>query len=95
LQAFAVAIYQVGCFLGAVVNLFNGEKWGRKPSTFWVSIVMMIGIIMQTGTNGYAFLCVGRVVGGVGNGMVGIPAVLVCNQVNTTLGPFNYSDLAV
>lgn len=76
LQAFAVAIYQIGCFLGAVVILFNGEKWGRKPSTFWGSLVMIIGTIMQAGANGYALLCVGRIVGGVGNGMVCIAAAL-------------------
>ncbi|PVH99967.1 general substrate transporter [Periconia macrospinosa] len=70
MQAFAVAIYQIGCFLGAVVILFNGEKWGRKPSTFWGSFVMIIGTIMQAAANGYALLCVGRIVGGVGNGMV-------------------------
>lgn len=43
LQAFAIAIYQIGCFLGAVVILFYGEKWGRKPSTFWGSLIMIIG----------------------------------------------------
>lgn len=70
LQAFAVAIYQIGCFFGAVVILFHGEKWGRKPSTFWGSFIMVVGTIMQAAANGYALLCVGRVVGGVGNGMV-------------------------
>lgn len=70
MQAFAIAIYQIGCFLGAVVILFYGEKWGRKPSTFWGSLVMIIGTVMQAAANGYALLCVGRVVGGVGNGMV-------------------------
>lgn len=72
LQAFAIAIYQIGCFLGAIVILFYGEKWGRKPSTFWGSLVMIIGTIMQAAANGYALICVGRVVGGVGNGMVSV-----------------------
>lgn len=71
LQAFAIAIYQIGCFLGAVVILFYGEKWGRKPSTFWGSLIMIIGTIIQAAANGYAMICIGRVVGGVGNGMVG------------------------
>lgn len=73
MQAFAVAIYQIGCFFGAVVILFYGEKWGRKPSTFWGSLVMIIGTVLQAGANGYALLCVGRVIGGVGNGMVKRP----------------------
>ncbi|KAH6629147.1 hypothetical protein C7974DRAFT_310842 [Boeremia exigua] len=77
-QAAAVALYQVGCFLGAVLILFYGEVWGRKSSTFWGSFIMIVGTIFQVaagGTNGgdvgaYAVLIVGRIVGGVGNGMV-------------------------
>lgn len=77
MQAFAIAIYQIGCFFGAVVILFYGEKWGRKPSTFWGSLVMIIGTILQAAANGYALICVGRVVGGVGNGMVRLSLALV------------------
>lgn len=42
-QAACVAIYQIGCFLGAVVVLFYGESWGRKSSTFWGSLIMILG----------------------------------------------------
>ncbi|KAH3914033.1 hypothetical protein HBI56_054510 [Parastagonospora nodorum] len=77
-QAAAVALYQVGCFLGAVLILFYGELWGRKSSTFWGSLIMIIGTIFQVaaggmnggGVDAYAILIVGRVVGGIGNGMV-------------------------
>lgn len=77
-QAAAVALYQVGCFLGAVLILFYGEVWGRKSSTFWGSLIMIIGTIFQVAAGGayggdvgaYAVLVVGRIVGGIGNGMV-------------------------
>lgn len=77
-QAAAVALYQIGCFLGALLILFYGEVWGRKSSTFWGSLIMIIGTIFQVAAGGayggdagaYAILIVGRVVGGVGNGMV-------------------------
>jgi MFS family permease len=77
-QAAAVALYQVGCFLGAVLILFYGEVWGRKSSTFWGSFIMIVGTIFQVaagGTRGgdaggYGVLIVGRIVGGIGNGMV-------------------------
>lgn len=69
-QAAAVAIYQIGCFLGAVVVLFYGERWGRKSSTFWGSLVMIIGTIMQAATFSYGLFVAGRIVGGVGNGIV-------------------------
>jgi hypothetical protein len=69
-QAAAVAIYQIGCFLGAVLILFYGESWGRKSSTFWGSLIMIIGTIMQAATFSYGLFVAGRIVGGVGNGMV-------------------------
>ena len=78
MQAFAIAIYQIGCFLGAVVILFYGEKWGRKPSTFWGSLVMIIGTVLQAAANGYALICIGRIIGGVGNGMVCLD---VCSMI--------------
>ncbi|RYO71857.1 Sugar transporter [Alternaria arborescens] len=73
-----VAVYQIGCFLGAVLILFYGETWGRKSSSFWGSFIMIVGTIIQVaaggtsggGVDGYALLSIGRVVGGIGNGMV-------------------------
>ncbi|KFH44265.1 Sugar transporter-like protein [Hapsidospora chrysogenum ATCC 11550] len=69
-QAAGVAIYQIGCFLGAVVILFYGETWGRKSSTFWGSALMIVGTIMQAAAHEYGLFVAGRVVGGIGNGMV-------------------------
>lgn len=69
-QAAAVAIYQIGCFLGAVVILYYGETFGRKSSTFWGSLIMIIGTIMQVASFEYGLFTAGRVVGGIGNGMV-------------------------
>lgn len=69
-QAAGVAIYQIGCFLGAVVILFYGETWGRKSSTFWGSAIMILGTILQGAAQEYGLFTAGRVVGGVGNGMV-------------------------
>ncbi|KAF4122263.1 Sugar (and other) transporter [Geosmithia morbida] len=69
-QAAAVAIYQIGCFLGAVVILYYGEAFGRKSSTFWGSLIMIIGTIMQASAFEYGLFTAGRIVGGVGNGMV-------------------------
>ncbi|RSL82282.1 hypothetical protein CEP51_005283 [Fusarium floridanum] len=69
-QAAAVAVYQIGCFLGAVLVLFYGERWGRKSSTFWGSLIMIIGTIIQASAHEYGLFSAGRVVGGIGNGMV-------------------------
>ena len=69
-QAAGVALYQIGCFLGGVLILFYGETWGRRSSTFWGSAIMILGTIMQAGSFEYGLFISGRVVGGVGNGMV-------------------------
>merc|ERR1712072_1403142 len=69
-QAAGVAIYQIGCFLGAVLILFYGEVWGRKSSTFYGSIIMIVGTILQAAAHDYGTLVTGRVIGGIGNGMV-------------------------
>ena len=69
-QAAGVAIYQVGCFLGAVLVFFYGESWGRKSSTFWGSLIMIIGTAMQAACFEYGLFVAGRIVGGIGNGMV-------------------------
>lgn len=69
-QAAGVAIYQIGCWLGSLVILVYGESWGRKSSTFWGSLLMIIGTIMQAACFEYGLFVAGRVVGGIGNGMV-------------------------
>ncbi|CRK27716.1 hypothetical protein BN1708_014935, partial [Verticillium longisporum] len=69
-QAAGVAMYQIGCFLGAILILFYGESWGRRSSTFWGSLIMIIGGIMQAASFEYGLFVSGRVVGGIGNGMV-------------------------
>ncbi|KXH33619.1 hypothetical protein CSIM01_11784 [Colletotrichum simmondsii] len=69
-QAAAVAVYQIGCFLGAFLILFYGETWGRKSSTFWGSAIMIFGTILQAGAHEYGLFSAGRIIGGVGNGMV-------------------------
>lgn len=69
-QAAAVAIYQIGCFLGAIGILFYGETWGRKSSTFWGSWIMILGTILQAACFEYGLFVAGRIIGGIGNGMV-------------------------
>ena len=69
-QAAGVAIYQIGCWMGSLVILFYGENWGRKSSTFWGSSIMIIGTIMQAASFEYGLFVGGRIVSGIGNGMV-------------------------
>ena len=64
-----VAIYDVGCFLGAVAAAWVGEKIGRRKSVLVGTVVMSIGAILQITSYSLGQMFVGRVVAGIGNGI--------------------------
>ncbi|KAI7855210.1 general substrate transporter [Circinella umbellata] len=70
LQSNMVSIYQIGCFLGALLVLFYGDSWGRRSSTFWGTVIVTLGTVVQASSHDYGTLCFGRIFGGIGNGMV-------------------------
>jgi len=68
------ACYEIGCLFGAIFTLVFGEKIGRTPLIFSGGIFMTIGALISTVSYNHAWglgqFVVGRVVSGVGNGMV-------------------------
>ncbi|KAM0786056.1 hypothetical protein ACM66B_006867 [Microbotryomycetes sp. NB124-2] len=73
MQAFYVAIYEVGCLAGAVFALWKGDFLGRRRMMQIASYVMMIGVAIQVtafrGHEAEAQFIIGRIVTGLGNGM--------------------------
>ncbi|KAF9040276.1 general substrate transporter [Hymenopellis radicata] len=69
LQGATVAIYEIGCAMGALFIFFYGEIFGRRRGILWGMIILAIGAILQFMSYGLPQLIVGRVVTGVGNGM--------------------------
>ncbi|KAL2833272.1 general substrate transporter [Aspergillus cavernicola] len=63
------AIYDVGCFFGAMLAFTAGERLGRKKCILLGCTIMAIGTVLQTSSYGLAQMFVGRVVLGVGNGL--------------------------
>ena len=63
------ALYDVGCFFGAVAAFSIGERLGRKRSVLLGTTVMSIGAILQIAAYGVPQMIVGRIVAGLGNGM--------------------------
>ncbi|KAF7593214.1 hypothetical protein BBP40_011844 [Aspergillus hancockii] len=63
------AIYDVGCFFGAIVAFTFGERLGRKSSILVGTSIMAIGTILQASSYSLAQMFVGRVVLGIGNGI--------------------------
>lgn len=68
-QGTVVAIYEIGCFFGALICMLVGERLGRKKCIAIGCIVLSIGAALQASAYSLAQLIVGRVVAGLGNGM--------------------------
>ncbi|KAI2643153.1 general substrate transporter [Xylaria nigripes] len=67
-QGIAIASYNLGCFLGAVISIFISDKLGRKRMIVLGTSIMVIGAILQASATSLPHLIVGRIVTGVGNG---------------------------
>ncbi|PSN62398.1 general substrate transporter [Corynespora cassiicola Philippines] len=69
LQGTVVAIYEIGCFFGAIFCLIFGERLGRRKCIMLGCVVLSIGAALQAAAFGIPQMIVGRIVAGLGNGM--------------------------
>ncbi|KAK8152852.1 general substrate transporter [Phyllosticta citrichinensis] len=69
LQGTVVAIYEIGCFFGAIFAFCTGEVLGRRRSIMIGCSVLTIGAVIQCSAYGIPQLIVGRIVAGLGNGI--------------------------
>ncbi|KAK4106417.1 hexose carrier protein [Parathielavia hyrcaniae] len=69
LQGTVVAIYEIGCFFGAILALLIGEKIGRRKTIMLGCVILSIGGALQACAYGIPHMIVGRIVAGVGNGL--------------------------
>ncbi|CAE7002644.1 hypothetical protein PTNB73_10297 [Pyrenophora teres f. teres] len=65
-----VAIFEIGCFFGAMGTAVVGEKLGRRKSVAIGAVISILGAILQATAYGRAHLIVGRIVSGVGLGII-------------------------
>jgi MFS family permease len=56
------AIYDVGCFFGAVVAFTIGERLGRKKAILLGTTIMAVGAILQTSSFSLPQMFVGRII---------------------------------
>lgn len=69
LQGFVVAVYEIGCLVGALFTMWLGDKIGRRKTIFVGCIIMIIGAIIQCASFSTGQLIVARIITGIGNGM--------------------------
>ena len=51
MQGLVTSVYDLGCFAGAILTLFVGERLGRRWTMLCFTIVMGSGIIYQTASH--------------------------------------------
>jgi len=51
MQGFVTSVYDLGCFAGAIITLFVGEKLGRRWTMLVFTVIMGAGIIFQTASH--------------------------------------------
>ena len=69
LEGIIAAIYDIGCFLGAIVAFLTADRLGRKGSVCVGSWIMVVGTILQTAAFEKIQMIISRIVSGIGNGM--------------------------
>ncbi|KAI3321903.1 general substrate transporter [Xylariaceae sp. AK1471] len=67
-QGIAVASYNLGCFVGAIISIFISDILGRKRMIMLGTSIMIIGAALQASATTLPHLIVGRVITGIGNG---------------------------
>ncbi|KAI9166327.1 hexose carrier [Paramyrothecium foliicola] len=69
LQGQITAIYDLGCFAGALMTMWRGNHFGSRKVIFAGCVVLIIGAVLQAASYHTAQMMIGRFVAGVGNGM--------------------------
>lgn len=60
----------VGCFFGAIGAAVFGERLGRRHTIATGCVIMIVGAILQAASFGQPQLIVGRIVSGLGMGII-------------------------
>ncbi|OAG42939.1 hypothetical protein AYO21_02890 [Fonsecaea monophora] len=70
LQGTVVAIYDIGCLSGCIICGFVGQMLGRRLFIVIGGLLICLGAGLQAGAQGTSYLISGRVVGGLGMGII-------------------------
>lgn len=62
LLATVTAIYDIGCFAGALIAFTIGERLGRKKAIIMGTVIMSVGTLIKCTSYSLAQMFVGRVV---------------------------------
>ncbi|KAI4101881.1 MAG: hypothetical protein L6R37_004702 [Teloschistes peruensis] len=81
-KGFLTAMIELGALIGALNQGWIADKISRKYSIVLAVIVFTLGSILQTAAVDYAMLIVGRLIGGLGIGMLSMVAPLYISEIS-------------
>lgn len=75
------AMLELGALLGALFAGYLADRLSRKRSIVVAVIIFLVGSVLQTAAHDYAMLTVGRLIGGVGIGMLATISPLYISEI--------------
>lgn len=76
------AMIELGALIGAINHGWMADKFSRKYSIVVAVFVFIVGSVLQTAAVDYPMLVVGRLIGGVGIGMLSMVAPLYISEIS-------------
>lgn len=70
MEGTVTALFVIGCLVGCLCTSFSGGRWGRLTIAQVGSAILSIGAIIQASSYTVAQLIVGRIVAGLGLGLI-------------------------
>jgi len=58
------------------------DRLGRRPTLLWGSVIILVGIILQSAAQNVAMFVVARVILGFGNGVSGVAAPVYLSETS-------------
>ncbi|KAK2051952.1 general substrate transporter [Colletotrichum caudatum] len=68
IEGTAVAIYEVGCAIGALSCAFVGDAFGRRLTIFIAGCIVIVGVVIQSSSFSLGQLIASRIITGLGVG---------------------------
>ena len=70
MEGTVTAVFILGCFLGSMLTSAFGQRFGRIKMAYYGTFAMCIGSILQSSSYQVAQLIMGRIVAGIGLGLI-------------------------
>ncbi len=81
-QSMVVSILLIGAILGAILAGFLADRWGRKKAMGVTAVLFAIGAAIIAYSDSYTLLLIGRLVSGLGVGLITVAAPLYLAEIS-------------